>query len=180
MRLLLSKPLTKSLVEDQEIDFPRTLASFSDNNITAICDIIGRCGGLVSQRMLEMEGQISVLTKQFGVLHSMMSAQCCTHPYQNGSGQMIMNWGMGVCHISGTVILFINTVSRSKSKSAPVFATDSGWSHWFLIKLKSEAYEMLSLIFQWDGVKPAKIYDNNTNEMIQGSLIESLKRHLDT
>ena len=50
----------RRIVEDQGIDFPRTLASQTDNNITAICDVIRRPGRLVSERMPDRENQIFV------------------------------------------------------------------------------------------------------------------------
>ena len=56
--------------------------------------------------------------------------------------------------------LFTTTVSRRGNRCAQIFATIFGWSHLFAMKLKSEAHEALSLLFQQDGVPPAVIYDN--------------------
>ena len=49
------------LVEDQGIDSPWTLASLSDEDITAICDMINRPSGLVSGKTLDRGNPISVL-----------------------------------------------------------------------------------------------------------------------
>ena len=42
------------------------------------------------------------------------------------------------------------------------------------MKLKSEAYEALSLLFQWEGVPPAIICDN-VKEMVLGEFNRKLK-----
>ena len=72
--------------------------------------------------------------------------------------------------------LFATTVSRSCNKCAQIFATDFGWSCLFSMKLKSKAHEVLSLLFQWDGVPPTVICDN-AKEIVLVSLIENLRRH---
>ena len=51
MRQLVSQMEREKLVEVQGIDFPRTLVSLSDNDITAIWDITRMPGGLVNGRM---------------------------------------------------------------------------------------------------------------------------------
>ena len=48
-----------------------------------------------------------------------------------------------------------------------VFATNFGWSCSFTMKVKSEAHEALSLLFQQDGVPPAIIWEN-AKDMILG------------
>ena len=61
VQLLFSQMVVEKLVQDQRVDFPRTLASLSYENITAICYIIRRPGGLVSRRMPDRENEIFVL-----------------------------------------------------------------------------------------------------------------------
>ena len=53
--------VAQKLVEDQGKDPPQTLASLSDEIISAICEVIRRPGGLVSGRTHERGKQISVL-----------------------------------------------------------------------------------------------------------------------
>ena len=62
LRLGFSQALVLKLVDDQEIDFPWTLVSLSDGDITAICDVIHRPGGLMSGKTPDRGNQISVLT----------------------------------------------------------------------------------------------------------------------
>ena len=53
LRLLFSQMVVKKLVENQGIDSSRSLASLSENDITAICDVIKMPYGSVSGRMLK-------------------------------------------------------------------------------------------------------------------------------
>ena len=52
LRLGFSQAAVLMLVEDQGMNSPWTLASFSDEDITIICDMIYRPGGLVNRRTL--------------------------------------------------------------------------------------------------------------------------------
>ena len=61
LSLRFSQAVVLKLVEYQGIDSPLTLASLSDDNITAICDVIYRPGGLVSRKTKGRGNQISVL-----------------------------------------------------------------------------------------------------------------------
>ena len=74
LRLGFSQPVVLKLVEDQGIDSLWTLASLSDEDIAAICDVIHRPGGLVSKKTLDRGNQISVLaTKNLKLKHSCSS-----------------------------------------------------------------------------------------------------------
>ena len=53
--------MAQKLVDDHGIDSPWTLASLSDKDITTICDLIRRPGGLVSHKTSVRENSISVL-----------------------------------------------------------------------------------------------------------------------
>ena len=61
LRLGFSQAMVLKLVDDQEIDSPWTLASLSDENIAAICNMIYRHSGLVSGKTPDRCNQISVL-----------------------------------------------------------------------------------------------------------------------
>ena len=52
-----------------------------------------------------------------------------------------------------------------------------GWSCSFPLKLKSEAYKAMSLLFHWDGVPPAVIF-NNAKEMVLVEFNRKLKEAL--
>ena len=73
--------------------------------------------------------------------------------------------------------LFASTVSGRGNRYAQIFATNFGWSQSFSMKVKSEAYEALFLLFQWDRVPPAIICDN-AKEMILGEFNRKLKEAL--
>ena len=53
--------VAQKLVDDQRIDSPWTLANLSDNNITKICDVIRKPGGLVGRRTPNRGNQIFIL-----------------------------------------------------------------------------------------------------------------------
>ena len=79
IRLLFSHILMKKLGKDQGTDFPMTLASLSDHDITAIYDAIERPGGLVSGRMPDRRSQISILAAEnlkLAAFMSKMMEQC--------------------------------------------------------------------------------------------------------
>ena len=48
LRLFFSQMVAQKLVEDQGIDFPQTLASLSNESVSAIYKVIRRLGGSVS------------------------------------------------------------------------------------------------------------------------------------
>ena len=70
--------------------------------------------------------------------------------------------------------LFAITVSRRSNRCAHIFATNFSWSCSSPMKLKSEAHEAWSLIFQWDEVPPAVLCDN-AKEMVLGKFMRKLK-----
>ena len=76
---------------------------------------------------------------------------------------------------SGT--LFATTVSKRGNMDTQIFATNQSWSFSFPMKLKSEANEASSLLFQWDRVPPVVIFDN-AQEMILGEFNLKLKEAL--
>ena len=51
--------MVQKLVDNQGIE--SSLASLSDEDITTICDVIRRSGGLLSMKMLDRGNQISIL-----------------------------------------------------------------------------------------------------------------------
>ena len=61
LRLGFSPAVVLKLMEDLWIDSPWTIASLSDEDITTICDMIHRPGGLLSGKTLDRGNQISVL-----------------------------------------------------------------------------------------------------------------------
>ena len=61
LRLGFSQTVAMKLVDDQEIFSSKTLASLSDKDIAAICNVIRRPDGLVSGKMPERGNQISIL-----------------------------------------------------------------------------------------------------------------------
>ena len=63
--------------------------------------------------------------------------------------------------------LFVTTVSRRGNKCAQIFATNFGLSCSFFRKLKSEAHQALSILFQQYGV-PLAIVCDNAKEMVIG------------
>ena len=71
-------------------------------------------------------------------------------------------------------IMFDSTASRRGNRCAHVFATDFGWARAFPMASRSEAHEIMSLLFARDGVLPACIHDN-TKEMLQDKFYQKLK-----
>ena len=61
LRLGFSQMVAHKLVDDKGIDTLWTLASLFDEDITTICDVIKRPGGLVSSKMPDRMDQISIL-----------------------------------------------------------------------------------------------------------------------
>ena len=58
-------------------------------------------------------------------------------------------------------LLFASTVSRKGNWFALIFATNIDLSCMFPMKLKSEAHEALSFLFQKDGLLLAIMFDNS-------------------
>ena len=102
----------------------------------------------------------------------MMSVQYCTHPYPGSLGQMVFSY----CIMDNVYNdkLFAATVPRRCNKCAQIFATTSGWSCSFPMKLKTEAHKKLFLLFHWDRVLPA-IICYNTKKMILNEFNRKLK-----
>ena len=75
--------VAQKLVDDQEIDSSKTLTSLSDEDITAICDVIRRPGGLVGNKTPDRGNKISVLAtnnlKLAGYIFKMMAH--CSRTY---------------------------------------------------------------------------------------------------
>ena len=61
LRIGFSQTVAMKLVGDQGIDSPLILASLSDEDITTICNVIRRPGGLVSRKLPDRGIQISIL-----------------------------------------------------------------------------------------------------------------------
>ena len=61
LRLGFSQAVVLKLVDDQGIDSPSTLASLSDKDITAICNVICQPSGLLSGKTPVRGNQFSVL-----------------------------------------------------------------------------------------------------------------------
>ena len=66
-------------------------------------------------------------------------------------------------------------MSRRGNRCTQIFTTNFGWSCSFPLKLKSEAHEALSLLFQRDRVSPTVICDN-AKEMVLGEFNRELKK----
>ena len=78
-----SQMMTQKPVEDQGIDSPWTMARFSDTDISEICEVIRRPGGLASGKIPNMRNQISVLVaknlKPAMLQHDRMLLQALQH-----------------------------------------------------------------------------------------------------
>ena len=70
--------------------------------------------------------------------------------------------------------MFASIVSIRGNKCALVYNTDFGWARAFPIASRSEAHEMLSLLFVRDGVPPTCIRDI-ARELVQGKFHQKLK-----
>ena len=70
-------------------------------------------------------------------------------------------------------IMFVSTVSRRGNSCAQVYVTDFGWGRTFSKASRSEAHEILLLLFARDGVPPSCIC-NNAKEMIEGKLKDAV------
>ena len=84
LRLGFSQAVVLKLMEDQGIVSPWILASLSDENITAIGDMIHRPGGLVGGKTLDRGNQISVLvTKNLKLMAFMFKTmEHCSKDYR--------------------------------------------------------------------------------------------------
>ena len=70
--------------------------------------------------------------------------------------------------------MFASALSRRGNRCAKVYATDFGWARAFPMASRSDAHEILSLLFVRHGVPPTCICDN-AREMIQGEFSQNLK-----
>ena len=75
--------VTQKLVDDQWIDIPQTLANLSDEDITMICHVMRRPGGLVYGKMLDMGNQTSFLMAKNSKLAVIMlkTMEHCSRTY---------------------------------------------------------------------------------------------------
>ena len=116
--------------------------------------------------------------KALNTIHHTMQHGVCTVLHSSLSRQFRTNdcqlWYKRLLHNVYTDILFATTVSRRGNRCAQIFATSFGWLCLFLMKLKSEAHEALSSLFQHNGVPSAVICDN-AKEMIMGEFNRKLK-----
>ena len=84
LRLGFSQAVVLKLVDDPGIDSPQTLASFFDEDIIAICVMIYRPGGLVSEKTPDTGNQISVLAMRNLKLAAFMlnTMEHCSNGYR--------------------------------------------------------------------------------------------------
>ncbi len=62
--------------------------------------------------------------------------------------------------------MFASTLSRHGNKFAQIFSSDFGWSRAFPMKMKGEAHEALSLLFQREGVPPLMVMDSSKEQTL--------------
>ena len=108
-------------------------------------------------------------TTQHGVctvFHASLSCQFRTNDHQLQYRRLP--------HYMYSDTLFATTVFRRGNRCAHILATNFGWLCLFPLKLKCEAHEALSLLFQQDWVPPAVICDI-AKEMILGEINWKLK-----
>ena len=74
-------------------------------------------------------------------------------------------------------MMFASTVSRRGNKCAQVYATDFGWTRAFQMASRSEAHEILLLLFVRDGVPPTCIVTMPENKYKESSTRSSKKQH---
>ena len=86
LKLGFSQTVAMMLVDDQGISSPWTLSSLSDEDITAICNVMRWPGNLVSGKMPDRGNQISVLAannlKLMAFMFKMM--ECCSKADDSG------------------------------------------------------------------------------------------------
>jgi hypothetical protein len=70
--------------------------------------------------------------------------------------------------------LFAGYVSRQGNKMAHAYATSFCWAHAHPMKRKGEAHEILSLLFQRNGVPPTMV-TNDSKEQTKGEFRCKLK-----
>jgi hypothetical protein len=70
--------------------------------------------------------------------------------------------------------LFAGFVSQQGNKMAQVYATSFGWARVHPMKRKEDAHEILSLVFQRDGV-PLTMVANDSKEQTRGEFSCKLK-----
>ena len=86
LRLGFSQAVVPKLVDDQGIDYPWTLASLFDEDITVICNMIHRPGRLVSWKTPDEGNQISVLAMKNLKLTAFMfkTREHCSNDFEIG------------------------------------------------------------------------------------------------
>ena len=84
LRLGFNQIVDMKLVDDQRIDFPQTLASLSDEEIAAICNVIQESGMLVMWKMPDRGNEISVLAARYLKLVAFMfkTLEHCSKAYE--------------------------------------------------------------------------------------------------
>ncbi len=73
---------------------------------------------------------------------------------------------MRLPHIIFTDTLITGTTTQSGNKSFQIYATSFGWAKAHPILRKSEAHEILSLLFQRDGVPPTMVFDGSKEQSL--------------
>jgi hypothetical protein len=75
-----------------------------------------------------------------------------------------MLWYKHVLHTMFSDTLFAGSVSRQGNRMAQAYATSFGWARAHPMKLKGDARETLSLVFQCDGVPPTMVTNDSKEE----------------
>jgi hypothetical protein len=81
-----------------------------------------------------------------------------------------MLWYKRVLHTMFSNMLFAGSVSRQGNKMAQAYATSFGWARAHPMKLKEDAHETLSLVFQ-----PPTMVTNDSKEQTKGEFRQKLK-----
>ena len=93
--------------------------------------------------------------KALNTIHQTTQHGVCTVLHPSLSRQFKTNnrqlWYRRLPHNMYSDTLLATTVSRRGNRCTQIFATNFGWSCLFLMRLKSEAHEAFSLLFQQDG-----------------------------
>ena len=94
LRLGFSQAVVLKLVEDQEIDSPWILASLSNDDIAAICDMIHRPGGLVSGKTPDKGNKISVMAAKNLKLVAFMfkTMEYCSKDYRIQNSTSVLHY----------------------------------------------------------------------------------------
>jgi hypothetical protein len=78
-----------------------------------------------------------------------------------------MLWYKRVLYTVLSNTLFAGSVLQQSNKMAQVYAMSFGWARAHPIKRKGDAHEILSLVFQCDGVPPTMV-TNDSKEQTKG------------